>query len=134
MTDNKQRIVFFDGVCNLCNASVQTILKNDKQQLFYFASLQSEFAGQFFLEHQYQAPTATIIYFDGEMFYHKTGAVLRIARKLRFPFPLLYGLIIFPPFIRNGVYDFIAKYRYAWFGKTESCMMPKPQWKQRFLG
>ncbi|HRF77111.1 MAG TPA: DCC1-like thiol-disulfide oxidoreductase family protein, partial [Chitinophagales bacterium] len=74
------------------------------------------------------------IYFDGEMFYHKTNAVLRIARKLRFPFPLFYGLIVFPPFIRNAVYDFIAKYRYVWFGKRESCMIPQPQWKQRFLG
>ena len=130
---NKKQIVLFDGVCNLCNASVQVILKNDRKARYHFASLQSEFATEFFETHGYQPVTESIILFNGNKFYHKSAAVLRIAGHLRFPYPLLSIFHLIPTFLRDPVYSFIAQNRYRWFGKKDSCMIPQPQWKSRFL-
>lgn len=133
MTNSERQIIFFDGVCNLCNSSVQKILKNDKRGKYHFASLQSDFTRQFFKEKQYQPKAESIILYNGKHFYHKSAAVLRVAGNLRFPYPILSVLRIFPPFISNLVYDFVARNRYRWFGKRESCMIPEPRWKERFV-
>ena len=127
-------IILFDGVCNLCNRAVQFVLKRDKLKRFRFASLQGE-AGQRYLQ-QYNLPANDLnsfILIDGDRFYTKSSAALRMLRLLGGGWKLLYGFIIVPPFIRNGVYSLIAKNRYRWFGKRDTCWIPTPELKSRFL-
>ena len=134
MEDNKS-LLLFDGVCNLCNSSVQFILLRDKKDRFRFASLQSDYGQDLLREHN--LPTETfnsLVLVENGKVYKKSTAALRIARKLKGLWPLLFAFIIIPPFIRNFVYDIIAKNRYRWFGKKEECMLPRPEWKQKFLG
>ena len=133
--ENDKSLILFDGVCNLCDSSVQFILLRDKKDRFRFASLQSDY-GQNILK-QHNLPTekfnSLALIENGKLYQRSTGA-LRIARWLKGAWPMLFAFIIVPPFIRNFVYDFIARNRYRWFGKKESCMMPRPEWKQKFLG
>lgn len=134
MEDNKS-LLLFDGVCNLCNSSVQFILLRDKKDRFRFASLQSDYGQNLLREHN--LPTESfnsLVLVENGKVYKKSTAALRIARKLKGLWPILFAFIIIPPFIRNFVYDIIAKNRYRWFGKKEECMLPRPEWKQKFLG
>ena len=128
-----ERIVFFDGVCNLCDSAVQFIIRHDAKKKFKFASLQSEYAQktipQFVADPNFQS----IVFKDGNHVFLRSTAALRIARQLDWPFPIFFVLIIIPPFLRNFVYRFIAKNRYRWFGKKESCMLPSSELKDRFL-
>ena len=133
MKTNNDPIIFFDGVCNLCNNSVQLIIRNDKNKIFRFASLQSDFTRQFLKEHQYKTNSDSIILYYNSRFYERSTAALLIAKKLRFPFPLLLVFWIIPLPVRNWAYSFIAKNRYRWFGKQESCMVPEAGLKGRFL-
>jgi len=127
-------IILFDGVCNLCNGTVQFILKRDKKKQFRFASLQGKF-GQDIL-NKFGLPGGnpnSFILQEGEKIYtHSTGA-LRVFRHLGGIWKLLYAFIIVPRFIRDGVYNYIAANRYKWFGKKESCYIPSPALKNRFL-
>lgn len=127
-------ILLFDGVCNLCNASVQFILKRDPKGVFRFASLQSP-TGQALLKFA-GLPTGeinTVVLFENGKPYLRSDAGLRIARRLPGLWPLLYGLMVIPRALRHWVYDWIARNRYRWFGKEESCMLPAPEWKARFI-
>ncbi|KAB8139090.1 thiol-disulfide oxidoreductase DCC family protein [Gracilibacillus oryzae] len=128
-----QRIILFDGVCNLCNSSVQFIMKHDPNMYFQFASLQSE-AGEK-LTSKYEVPTTveSVVLIEGDRYYTESTAALRIAKKLNKFYPLLYAFIVIPKPLRNIIYKFIAKNRYRWFGKRESCMLPNPQDRKRFL-
>ncbi len=128
-------IVFFDGVCNLCSESVQFIIKNDTNNVFKFSSLQSEFAQKTLISKNITeiSNSRTIILLTNNNTYSKSGAVLRIARYLKFPFNLLYIFIIIPPFIRNAVYDFVSKNRYRWFGKKAECWIPDETLKSKFI-
>jgi predicted DCC family thiol-disulfide oxidoreductase YuxK len=133
MTEHKA-IILFDGVCNLCDRSVQFILKRDKKGYFQFASLQSE-AGQAMLS-KYNLPTddfGSFVLIEKGKAYQKSTGALRVCRHLGAAWPLMYGFIIIPPFIRHAVYTLLARNRYRWFGKKEACMMPQPEWKERFL-
>jgi predicted DCC family thiol-disulfide oxidoreductase YuxK len=133
--ENNKSLLLFDGVCNLCNSSVQFILLRDKKDRFRFASLQSDYGQNLLREHN--LPTESfnsLVLVENDKVYKKSTAALRIARKLKGLWPLLFAFIIIPPFIRNFVYDIIAKNRYRWFGKKEECMLPRPEWKQKFLG
>ncbi|MBH2004796.1 MAG: thiol-disulfide oxidoreductase DCC family protein [Sphingobacteriia bacterium] len=127
-------IVFFDGVCNLCTQSVQFIIRRDPEQKFRFASLQSEF-GQQVLKH-FNLPVTRlntlILLHDGKI-YRKSTAALRIANELSGAWSALYALAIIPAFIRDPVYDLIARNRYKWFGKQAHCMIPSPQLKDLFI-
>ncbi len=127
-------VILFDGVCNLCNRSVQFVIRHDKEGYYKFASLQSE-AGQRLLE-QYQLATNTFNSFvlikNGKA-YTKSTAALIVAKKLSGAVKLLSGFIIVPSFIRDAVYNTIAKNRYKWFGKKDSCMIPTPALQSRFL-
>ncbi|KIY23394.1 MULTISPECIES: thiol-disulfide oxidoreductase DCC family protein [Mesobacillus] len=126
-------VILFDGVCNFCDASVQFILKRDKKERFFFASLQSD-AGQKLLK-KYHVPEdvdSMIVIEDGRVFY-KSEAALRISRQLKSPWWLLYGFILIPAPIRNIGYDFIAKNRLKWFGQKERCMLPPENFRRRFL-
>jgi len=125
-----ERIILFDGVCNLCNGLVQFVLKRDTAGRFRFASLQSEAARRVL---KGGPPAETIVLIEGGGLYVKSAAALRIARGLRFPWPLLYAFVIVPRPMRDLVYDWVARRRYAWFGKRESCMLPSPQMRGRFL-
>ncbi|MFF2445831.1 thiol-disulfide oxidoreductase DCC family protein [Neobacillus sp. NPDC058068] len=128
-----ERIILFDGVCNLCNSSVQFILKRDPNGTFKFASLQGE-AGQSLLK-KYGLNTninSFVLLENGEI-HLKSTAALRICRKLTGAWRLLAVFLIIPRSIRDLFYGIIAKNRYRWFGKKDSCMLPKPEWKSRFL-
>ncbi|MCW9705648.1 thiol-disulfide oxidoreductase DCC family protein [Fodinibius salsisoli] len=132
--DQGQKIILFDGVCNLCNGAVTFIIKRDKKDRFRYAALQSEVGKK--LTDSYKVDTEevdSIILIEGDSYYTKSSAALRIARHLSGGYPLLYGLVILPAFIRDWMYDGIAKNRYRWFGKRESCMVPTPELKAKFL-
>ena len=130
----RKAVILFDGVCNLCNSSVQFVIKQDTKNYFSFAALQSNF-GQELLNKYHLDPHDfdSFVLYENNKLHLKSSAALRLTRKLRFPFPLLYPLIVIPAFIRNLVYDFIAKNRYKWFGKKDSCMIPTPELKDRFI-
>ena len=127
-------LILFDGVCNLCNSSIQLIIKNDKKDHFLFASLQSDAGQQFLLQNNRENLNfeSILLIEDGQV-YEKSEAVLRICRRLSGGFPLLYGLRIIPRILRDFIYDKVAKYRYKWFGKQDVCMMPSKDLKMKFL-
>lgn len=127
-------IVFFDGVCILCNSSVQLILKNDRKQYFYFATLQSDVAKEVLLHLPEEIRQKdSIILRDKGRFYVQSAAALRIAYHLGSWWYLTQILWIFPTFFRDYIYGVIARNRYKWFGKKEQCMLPDPKWTSRFL-
>jgi len=129
-----KKVVLFDGVCNFCNSSVNMIIDNDKKDVFRFSSLQSDY-GQKCL-FKFNLPTdkfSTLILIDGEKFFTRSSAALRIARNLSMPYNLLYLFIIVPPFIRNIFYDIISRNRYKWFGKKESCRIPTAEERTKFI-
>ena len=128
-----KQIVFFDGVCNLCNSSVQFIIKNDKKQKFLFASLQSDFADEN-LSPEYTKSLHSIVLKKGSQVKTKSSAVLRIARGLPGLWPLVSIFLLVPKFIRDFFYDLVAKNRYRWFGKKDHCMLPSPDLISRFVG
>jgi predicted DCC family thiol-disulfide oxidoreductase YuxK len=134
LPDNKQ-LILFDGVCNLCNASVQYVIKHDKKDVFMFAPLQGE-TGQFIIE-KYQIDTSKIdsilLYSKQRGISYKSTAALKIASKLSFPINLLAMFLVVPVFLRNWVYNYIAKNRYKWFGKQNECMIPNKKLKAKFL-
>ena len=129
-------VVFFDGVCNLCNGAVQFILDRDKREQFRFAPLQSEAAERMLvgdLATDREALDSIIVVEDGKV-YERSDAALRIARRLGAPWPAAYYLfILVPRFLRDAVYKFIARNRYRWFGRSEQCRVPTPELRARFL-
>ena len=127
-------IIFFDGVCNLCNSSVQFILKKDANNLFLFSSLQSDAAKDILLQYNLENfDLSSIILLENGIIYQKSTAILKIAKRLNGIYKYSYAFIIVPKFIRDGVYSFIARKRYKWFGKRDSCMLPTKELKFRFL-
>ncbi len=133
-TEYNQPIILFDGVCNLCNGAVQLVIKHDREERFLFASLQSAFGQKILHEQQLsvQVFNSFILLENGKV-YQKSTAALRVAKYLSGGWGWLYGLIVFPKFFRDWVYNFIARYRYKWFGKKETCWLPSAGLKKRFL-
>ena len=132
--ENKHPILLFDGVCNLCNGAVQFVIKNDKNKRFRFAALQSE-AG-IALSKKYKLPTDrmdTLVFISNNKIYTRSTAALEVAKMLGGFWALMYVFIIVPPFIRDAIYNWVANNRYSWFGKKESCMIPTPELRERFL-
>ena len=129
-----ERIVFFDGVCNLCDSSVQFIIKRDPNGKFKFSPLQNEKGQEVLSMNELRTSDfdSILLSINGKL-YQKSSAALRIAKELNGLWPLMYAFIIVPPFIRNVVYDFIAERRYKWFGKKDACMLPTPEMRSRFL-
>lgn|SRR5690554_1623709 len=132
--DNNYKVILFDGVCNLCNSTINFVIKKDKRNIFKFATLQSE-TGQTLLNKLKidSLETDSIVLVDGEKSYVKSTAALKIARNLSGVYPLLYAFLILPKFIRDRIYDYVAKNRYKWFGKKDSCMLPTPELEAKFL-
>lgn len=127
-------VILFDGVCNLCNGSVQYVIRHDRYAIFKFASLQSDSGQQ--LLHKYHLPQSnfnSFVLIEDDKAYTRSTAALKVAAKLSGIVKLLYGFIIVPAFIRDAVYNFIARNRYKWFGKKDTCMIPTPALKSRFL-
>jgi predicted DCC family thiol-disulfide oxidoreductase YuxK len=131
---NKE-LILFDGVCNLCNNSVQFVIKKDTKNTFLFAPLQSEI-GQAIIK-KYDIDTnktdSILLYSETRGLKTKSTAALLVAKQLGFPTSLLSFFLIFPAFLRNWVYDFIAENRYKWYGKKDNCMIPTPELKSKFL-
>ncbi len=127
-------ILLFDGVCNLCNGLVQFTIERDPQGKFKFASLQSN-SGQSLLK-KFNLPTDdfdSFVLVNGDKHYTKSTASLRVAKGFGGFWALFYGFIIIPKPLRDSVYNLIARNRYRWFGKQETCWMPTPELKARFL-
>lgn len=131
---DQERIILFDGICNLCNASVQFVIRHDTNEKFQFASLQS-IAGQRISRefHLPQNDFASFVLIENGRAYTKSTAALRVCRFLDRPVNWLYGFIIVPAFLRDAIYALVARNRYKWFGKRDSCMLPNPQLEKRFL-
>jgi predicted DCC family thiol-disulfide oxidoreductase YuxK len=128
------QIILFDGVCNLCNGAVQFIIKRDAKDIFRFASLQSETGQKLLATHQLQHKNIdSIVLVKNNNAYIKSTAALHIAKELSGIWKLAYYYIFIPKFIRDAVYDFVARNRYRWFGKKDQCMVPTAQLKSRFL-
>jgi predicted DCC family thiol-disulfide oxidoreductase YuxK len=123
-------IVLFDGVCNLCNGAVQFILARDTEARFQFAALQSETARRL-LGTDISLESMALV--EAGQVFRKSAAALRIARKLRFPWPLLYVFVVVPRPARDLIYDWVARHRYSWFGKRNQCWLPTPELRGRFL-
>lgn len=127
-------VILFDGVCNFCNGSVNFVIRNDAQRRFRFAPLQSE-AGQQLLKTYglSQQDFDSFVLVDGGKVYKKSSAALRVMNSLPWYWKPLQVFRIVPRFIRDAVYDFIARHRYKWFGKKEVCMIPTPAVRSLFL-
>ncbi len=134
MSITSHKIILFDGVCNFCNASVNFIMARDKRDRFRFAALQSppgiELQKRFNIDPN---DLSSFILIEGDKHYRKTTAALRVGKYLGLPWSIGYVFIIIPPFIRNIAYNIIARYRYKWFGKKETCRVPSPEEKAKFL-
>lgn len=131
---NNKSIILFDGVCNLCNSSVQFILKRDYKKQFLFASLQSDAATKLLLQLNYKNNDLnSIVLIEGNKIYTKSTAALKIAKKLNLIWNWLYVFIIIPKRLRDFIYDFIAKNRYKWFGKRDICIVNSLKYKERFI-
>ena len=133
MKNGNKNIVVFDGVCILCNKTVQWIIRNDSKSKFRFTSAQSKMGQLLLKEHVSADSFKSILYITDNRVYLKSTAVLRILRGLDGGFQLLYSLIIIPRIFRDMIYDFIANRRYKWFGKRDSCIAPFPEYRDRFL-
>ncbi len=131
---SKNTVIFFDGVCNLCNSSVQFVIEHDQKNQFKFTALQGDYAKEILPKFNADLEKLdTILLLENGRLYTKSSAALRVARKLNGVIPLLYTFIIVPKFMRDWVYDWIAKNRYKWWGKQESCWVPTPELKNKFI-
>lgn len=128
------KVILFDGVCNLCNGSVNWVIDHDKKELFKFAALQSDFGKQTISKAGLtQNYLNTIVLVDGSAIYTKADAVLEILKQIGGIYSLAVIFYVVPAFLRNYLYDIVAANRYKWFGKSDSCRVPTAELKARFL-
>jgi predicted DCC family thiol-disulfide oxidoreductase YuxK len=134
------RIIFFDGVCILCNGSVDFLLKHDKRKLFKYATLQSEGARKFLHDMGYQyddnlsGNDDTIVFYDEGKIYTRSAAIIRIASLLGFPYSMASISKIFPLSYRDRAYNLISRKRYSWFGRKDQCRLPDSATTDRIIG
>lgn len=135
MKQQEGLIVLFDGVCNLCTGVVKFSVKQDKKGKLRYASLQSEVAKTIMRKHNLdENQLKTFVFVDNDKIYTRSTAGLKLLSSFGGLWTLVYAFIIVPRPIRDAVYDFISRNRYRWFGKEESCMIPSPEIRARFLG
>jgi predicted DCC family thiol-disulfide oxidoreductase YuxK len=134
-TAEGKKIILFDGVCNLCNSAVQFVIEHDRKDIFRFVALQSELGKEILAYIGIDAKNidSIILYEPGVAYYYKSSAAIEIARSLGgfWHFGTVFRII--PTRIRNLLYDYVAKNRYKWYGKKESCMIPTHELKAKFL-
>jgi predicted DCC family thiol-disulfide oxidoreductase YuxK len=127
-------IILFDGVCNLCNSSIDFVLKRDIKDHFRFGALQEkesqELLSKFNVSSNY---LDSLVLIEENKLYFRSTAALRIARKLNSLWPILYILILIPASLRDYLYNWIGKNRYRWFGKKATCRIPTKLEKEKFL-
>jgi predicted DCC family thiol-disulfide oxidoreductase YuxK len=127
-------IILFDGVCNLCNGAVLFVIRHDKKNQFVFASLQSEEGKKILADYNLDKNEMnSFILVENGKAYERSSAALNVVKKLNGLWSFLYGFIIVPKFIRDGIYNIIAKKRYQWFGRKDECMIPTPELRAKFL-
>lgn len=127
-------IILFDGVCNFCNSAVNFVIRRDVKTVFKFASLQSEPARKLLSAYKYPAGDLnSFVLIEEDKFYIRSSAVLRVCKRLNGLWPLAYAFIIVPPIIRDGIYNWVARNRYQWFGKREHCIVPTAGMEARFI-
>ena len=128
------RTIFFDGVCNWCNAWVRFTIDRDPHGKFKFGTLQSDTAQQILKNLQLATEDfETFLLLEGNRVFTKSTAALRIARHLTGVWPLFYICIVLPCPLRDTVYDYVARHRYKWMGKAEACRIPTPDERGRFI-
>lgn len=130
-----KKIILFDGICNLCNSSVQYVIKHDKKNIFMFTALQSEVGKQLTKTHNIDTAKidSILLYTPKKGIVSKSTAALKVATQLSFPINIMGVFFIIPTFIRDWVYNYIAKNRYKWYGKKDACVIPSPELKNKFL-
>ena len=126
-------IIFFDGVCNLCDDAVQFILHKDKANLFKFGSLQSTISKEILSKYGEESELDTFIYLRNGIILKRSTAALYVLYDLRFPWRLCSVFFIIPGFIRDACYNMISKYRYKIFGKKDSCLIPSKELQHKFI-
>jgi len=132
---NKERhIILFDGVCNLCNGAVRFFHRHDSKGIFRYQSLQSEKGRQLLKEMDYEADELkSFVYIRNNELFTKSSAALEVSKELGLPYKLGSALLIIPTFLRDGVYDIIAKYRYKWFGKQKEVCEFDPSFQEKII-
>jgi len=126
-------LIFFDGVCGLCNSFVDWVIRRDRKKIFRFSPIQGTTARQYVAQMPPQAEDWSIIYVDENGSYQRSTAVLRILCRFGGLWKMWAVFLIFPAFLRDPLYRFVAKRRYRWFGKRDACRLPSPQEKDQFL-
>ena len=133
-SDHTFNVILFDGVCNFCNNSINFAIKRDKKNQLKFAAMQSTAGIQ--LMEQYGLPVKdmqSFVFIENGVAHNRSTAALNVCKYLNAGWPLLFVFIIVPKFFRDGVYNFIAKNRYKWFGKQNECMVPTAAIRSKFL-
>ena len=126
-------VVLFDGVCKLCNGSVNFILHRDRKGRLKLAPLQSDYGRQVLASHEVQSdPMDSIMLLEGKRLSTKSTAIIRISKYLDGLWPLCMIFLIVPRLIRDFIYNIVAKNRYRWFGKYDTCRLPDPEFEDRF--
>jgi predicted DCC family thiol-disulfide oxidoreductase YuxK len=126
-------IILFDGICNLCSSSVRFIIQRDPGREFKFASLQSEAGKQYIEQYNIHETIDSIVLIKDGKVYLESTAALKIASRLKWPWRIFGILLGIPKPVRDRLYKWIAKNRYKWFGRDESCMLPSKENRDRFI-
>ncbi|PZX51886.1 putative DCC family thiol-disulfide oxidoreductase YuxK [Algoriphagus ratkowskyi] len=127
-------IIFFDGVCNLCNASIDFVIQRDTMDHFLVGALQEDLSIEILAKYKVREDYLdSLVLLEKGQIYYKSTAALKIARKLSGFWPALYPLILLPKFLRDSIYNWIGSNRYRWFGKKSTCRLPSPAEKEKFL-
>jgi predicted DCC family thiol-disulfide oxidoreductase YuxK len=127
-------LILFDGVCNFCNTAVQTVIRIDNQKIFKFAAIQSQLGQQLYRQHGLDpVDIQTLMFVDGDRVLTKSDAVLAVLSRLDGGWQLLGGFRAMPQPMRDWAYTEFAKQRFALFGRQESCMIPTPEVRSRFI-
>lgn len=130
-----KKIILFDGVCNLCDKTVQFIIKHDRKDVFRFVPIQSDL-GQEIISHigiDISKTDSIIFYEPGHAYYCKAQAAIKIAKELGGIYSLMGVFSVLPNWLSDKVYDYVARNRYKWYGKKDECMIPTPEMRAKFL-
>lgn len=133
MDTQLKTIVLYDGQCSFCNGATQWIIARDRHAKVSFAAIEGDLGQQLMKKYQIPAEMDSLICIDNDKAYLYSSGAIRVTKYLDGAWKLVYFLTIIPPFIRNPLYRFFAKNRYRWFGKQQSCMLPTPEIRRRFL-